>query len=82
MKTEMTTMGEVGRLLNRFKPITDRSKVVLLVWFSVFACFGVCFCIVFTFYVSRRYLVSRVAIFWERAAHSFYHIFSFFFDLL
>ena len=38
---------------NRFKPpvifnITDRSKAVLLIWFSVFvfAGFGVCFCTV------------------------------------
>ena len=43
---------------NRFKHpvmfyITDRSKAVLLIWFSVFACFGVSFCTVFTFYVSR-----------------------------
>ena len=33
--------------------ISGRSKAVLLVWFSVFACFGVIFCTVFTFFVSR-----------------------------
>ena len=32
--------------------ITDRSKAVLLIWFSVFACFSVSFCTVFTFCVS------------------------------
>ena len=36
--------------------ITDRSKAVLLIWFSVFACFGVSFCTVFTLCVSRCYL--------------------------
>ena len=51
-------VGEVGYPLNRFKPpvifyITDRSKAVLLIWFSVLASFGVSFCTVFTFYVSR-----------------------------
>ena len=50
-------------MLNRFKPpvifyITDCSKAVLLIWFSVFACFRVLFCTVFTFCVSRWYLVS------------------------
>ena len=30
--------------------ITDRSKAVLLIWFSVFACFGVSFC-TFSHYV-------------------------------
>ena len=33
--------------------IPDRFKAVLLIWFSVFACFGVRFGIVFTFCVSR-----------------------------
>ena len=28
--------------------ITDRSKAVLQIWFSVFACFGVGFCTIFT----------------------------------
>ena len=37
--------------------ITDRYKAVLLIWFSVFACFGVGFSTVFTFCVSRLYLV-------------------------
>ena len=32
---------------------TDRSKAVLLIWFSVFACFGVGFCTVFTLCVLR-----------------------------
>ena len=62
---EMSIMeGEVGYTLNRFKPpvlfdITDRSKAVLLIWLSVFACFGVSFCTCFTFYVSKcnMYLV-------------------------
>ena len=31
--------------------ITDRSKAVLLIWFSVFDCFGVSFCTVFTYFV-------------------------------
>ena len=51
--------GEVWRLLNRLKPpvifeITGSSKalLVLLILFSVFACFGVNFCTVFTFCVS------------------------------
>ena len=45
--------------LNRFKPtpvvfiISDRSKAVLLISSSVFACFGVSFCTVYTFCVSR-----------------------------
>ena len=43
----------VGRPLNRLKSpvifyITVRSKAVLLIWFSVFACFGVSSCTVFT----------------------------------
>ena len=43
--------GEVGYPLNRFKPpvifyITDRSKAVLQISFSVFACFAVSFCTV------------------------------------
>ena len=33
--------------------VTDRFNAVLLIVFSVFACFGVCHCTVFTFYVSR-----------------------------
>ena len=33
--------------------ITDHSKAVLPICFSVFACFGVSFCTVFTFCVSR-----------------------------
>ena len=33
--------------------ITDRTKAVLLTWFSVFSCFGVSFYTVFTFYASR-----------------------------
>ena len=37
--------------------ITDRSKAILLILFSVIACFGVSFGIIFTFYVSIRYLV-------------------------
>ena len=49
--------GEVGIPLNRFKPpvifyITDRSKAVLLILFSVFACFGVIFSTVIIFFVS------------------------------
>ena len=41
-------LNRAGVLLNRFKPpvifhITARSKAVLLIWFSVFACFGVIF---------------------------------------
>ena len=36
--------------------ITDRFKAVLLIWFSVFACFGVSFCTVFIFCVSRCYI--------------------------
>ena len=47
--------GEVGRLLNRFKPpppppyilITDRFKAVHLIRFFEFACFGVSFWTVF-----------------------------------
>ena len=35
--------------------ITDRSKAVLFVWFSLFSCFGVSFCTVFTFCVPRLY---------------------------
>ena len=34
----------------------DRSKAVLLVWFSVFACFGVSFCAVFGFCVCVLWL--------------------------
>ena len=54
----MEAEGGVGYSLNWFKPpvifhITDRSDVVLLIWFSVFACFGVSFCTVFSFCVSR-----------------------------
>ena len=50
--------GEVARLLNQVKPpvifhITDHSEAVLLIWFSVLACFGISFCTVFTFCVSR-----------------------------
>ena len=53
--------GEVGHPLNRFKPppppiivyITDRSKVVILIWFSVFTCFGVSFYTAVTFCRSR-----------------------------
>ena len=46
------------RALSRFKLpaifyITDRSKAVFLIWSSVFACFGVRFCTVFAFCVSR-----------------------------
>ena len=37
--------------------ITNRYKAVLLYLFSVFACFGVSVCTIFTFYVSRLYLV-------------------------
>ena len=58
MRTEQLTKcsepeGDVGRLLNRLKPplvfyITDCSKAGLLIWFPVFACFGVSFCTVFT----------------------------------
>ena len=38
--------GEGGYPLNRLKPqvifyITDRSKALLLIWFSLIACFGV-----------------------------------------
>ena len=33
--------------------ITDRFKAALLIWFSVFACFRVSFCTVFTFCESR-----------------------------
>ena len=51
-------IAKVGRLLNRFRPsvifyIPGRSKSVLLIWFSVFAFFGVNLCTVFTFCVSR-----------------------------
>ena len=48
--------GDVGRRFNQFLVIlyiTDRSKPVLLIWLSVFADFGVSFCTVFTFCVSR-----------------------------
>ena len=46
-----------GYPLNWFKPpvilyITERSKAILLIWLSVFACFGVSFCTVFTFNLS------------------------------
>ena len=36
---------------------TDRSKAVFRIWFSVFPCFDVSFCAVFTFCVSEWYLV-------------------------
>ena len=44
--------------LNRINPqvifyITDRSNVVLLIWFFVLACFDGSFCTVFTICVSR-----------------------------
>ena len=67
MRTEQLTIcfriiseaeGDVGIPLNRFSPlvvfyITDRSKAVVLVWFSVIACFGISVCSGFNFYVSR-----------------------------
>ena len=47
---------EVGCLLDRLKhpppSNTDRSNALPLIWFFVFACFGVSFCTVYTFSVS------------------------------
>ena len=76
--------GGVGIPLNRIQApvmfhITNRSKAVLLILFSVFGCLCVSFWNVFTFCVSRLYLAST---FWEKAAHSVYHMFSLYLDLL
>ena len=57
--TTSETGGEVGAVKSiEAQPpvifyITDHSKAVLLIWFSVLACFGVSYCTVFTFFVSR-----------------------------
>ena len=56
-RTTSEADGEVGRLLNRFKPpsnslYNDGSKAVLLICLSEFACFCVSFCTVVTFCVS------------------------------
>ena len=58
MNSCISVLVWVGSALNRFKPtskiyITDHSKAALLIWLSVFACFGGSFCTVFTFCVSR-----------------------------
>ena len=58
--TTIETEGEVGAVksieaLSNID-ITDRSKVVLLIWLSVFACFGDRVCTDFTFCLFRRYL--------------------------
>ena len=45
---QQNTLGQLG---------TSGFKAVLLIGFSVFACFGVSFCTVFTFCVSGWYLV-------------------------
>ena len=56
--TTSETEDEVGAVKSIFSPpvvfyITDCTNVVLLIWFSVFACFGVSPYTVFTFCVSR-----------------------------
>ena len=52
--------GEVGIPLIGLSPkvifyIADRSKAVILIWFSVFACFSITLCSVFTICVSKWY---------------------------
>ena len=53
MRTTAEADGEIRYQLNRFKPqvlITDRSKAVLLLWFSVLNITGVSFDGVLTVY--------------------------------
>ena len=62
MRTEQLTKCsgplQVRRLLNRLMPPvmfrnSDHSKAVLLIWLSVYVCFGVGYCTVFIFCLSR-----------------------------
>ena len=64
---------------------TDRSKAVLLIWFSVFA-FSVSVSVLFLSSVClddiQKGVGSCVATFLELAVHSVYRMFSLYFDLL
>ena len=66
--------------------ITDRSKAVLLIWFSVFSCSRISFCAVLPSVCVDNIQLGigscQSGTFWEKAAHSVYRVFSVYFDLL
>ena len=51
--SDLEIEGEVDSVKSFIFYKTDRPKAVLLIWFSGFASFGVSFCTVFNFCVSR-----------------------------
>ena len=66
--------------------IADRSKAVLLIWFSVCSCSRISFCAVLPSVCVDNIQLGigscQSGTFWEIAAHSVYRVFSVYFDLL